>query len=70
MSSPNDHLDDALCHMLGLPKGDQIQLPLWKANLMLTNGSDGGGWVSGQVQRLLKSQSDETVATDPEKKAA
>ena len=67
MSSPDDYLDDALCHMLGLPNRDQLLLPFWKASLLIT--ADNSGWITGEVKLYLQARGEGTV-TSPDQKAA
>jgi hypothetical protein len=69
MTPADHHLDDALCHMLGLPKADQFLLPFWKASLLMTNAAEISCWIAGEAKLHLDARGEGTVA-DPEKKAA
>jgi hypothetical protein len=66
MTSAEHNLDNAICYMLGLPKGDQLLLPLWGANMLAAEGSR---WIVSEIKLVLLARGDGMVS-DPEKKAA
>ena len=69
MSRPEDHLDNALCEILGLSKADQFLLPFWRAALAMTIGADTCTWAPGEARAGLTPLQEEGM-DGSERKAA